>query len=126
MYSYFEGRFSEKMCTRQSQKVIWDMINTLFLMNVAVEFTLLLSFSTPKHMSMGSSAILSNFFEEQWTQNHSEHPLGLSCALFLTTFLKITTYTSTQISKQSQASLNPPLSPNIPLQILLADQQRFP
>ena len=24
-------RLSEKMCTRQSRKVIWDMINTLFL-----------------------------------------------------------------------------------------------
>ena len=28
---------SEKMCTRQSRKVIWDMINTLFLTTVAVE-----------------------------------------------------------------------------------------
>ena len=28
-----------KMCTQQSQKVIWDMINTLFLMTVPVEPT---------------------------------------------------------------------------------------
>ena len=27
----FRDRFSEKLCTRQSRKVIWDMINTLFL-----------------------------------------------------------------------------------------------
>ena len=26
----FRERLSEKMCTRQSRKVIWDMINTLF------------------------------------------------------------------------------------------------
>ena len=30
IYSYF-ARLSEKMCTRQSRKEIWDMINTLFL-----------------------------------------------------------------------------------------------
>ena len=38
IYSYF-ARLSEKMCTRQSRKVIWDMINTLFLTTVAVEPT---------------------------------------------------------------------------------------
>ena len=27
----FLERFSQKLCTRQSRKVIWDMINTLFL-----------------------------------------------------------------------------------------------
>ena len=27
----FRERLSEKMCTRQSRKVTWDMINTLFL-----------------------------------------------------------------------------------------------
>ena len=32
---------------------------------VAVEPTFLLSFSTRKHISMASRAILSNFFEEQ-------------------------------------------------------------
>ena len=30
---------SEKMCTRQPRKVIWDMTNTLFLTTVAVEPT---------------------------------------------------------------------------------------
>ena len=35
----FLGRLSEKMCTRQSRKVLWDMINTLFLTTVVVEPT---------------------------------------------------------------------------------------
>ena len=44
-------------------------------------------------MSMASSAILSNFFEEKWTQNHPQYLFGLSRALFPTTFLEITVYT---------------------------------
>ena len=38
----FRERLLEKMCTRQSRKVIWDMIDTIaiFLMTVAVEPTL--------------------------------------------------------------------------------------
>ena len=31
VYSYFEKRLSEKLRTQQSRKVIWDMLNTLFL-----------------------------------------------------------------------------------------------
>ena len=38
IYSNFEKGCREK-CTRQSRKVIWDMINTLFLATVAVEPT---------------------------------------------------------------------------------------
>ena len=38
---------------------------------------------------MNSCAILSNFFEEQWTQNHPQYLSGLSRALFPTTFLEI-------------------------------------
>ena len=30
-YSYFEDGCRKKLCTRQSRKVFWDMINTLFL-----------------------------------------------------------------------------------------------
>ena len=37
-------------------------------------------------------AILSNFFEEQWTQNHPQYLSGLSRALLLTIFLKIAVY----------------------------------
>ena len=43
-------------------------------------------------MSMASRAILSNFFEEQWTQNDPQY-LSLR-PLFPTTFLKIAVYTS--------------------------------
>ena len=42
---------------------------------------------------MASRAILSNFFEEQRTQNLPQYPSGLSCALFPTTFLEIAVYT---------------------------------
>ena len=35
----FRERLSGKMCTRQPRKVIWDMIDTLFLTTVAVEPT---------------------------------------------------------------------------------------
>ena len=31
IFQLFRERLSEKMCTRQSRRVIWDMINTLFL-----------------------------------------------------------------------------------------------
>ena len=40
---------------------------------VAVESSLLLSFSIRKHTSMASRAFLSNFFEEQWTQNRPKY-----------------------------------------------------
>ena len=46
---------------------------------------LLLSFSTRRYMSMTSPAILSNFFEKQWTQNHPQYLSGLSRALYPTT-----------------------------------------
>ena len=49
LYSYFQKRLSEKMCTRQSWKVIWDTINTLFLTLWLLNLLLLLSFSTRKH-----------------------------------------------------------------------------
>ena len=47
---------------------------------------LLHSFSTLKHQSVASRAVLLNFFEEQRTQNHSRYLSGLSRALFLTIF----------------------------------------
>ena len=40
-------------------------------------------------MSVASRAILSNFFEEQGTQNYPQYLSGLSRALFPTTFLEI-------------------------------------
>ena len=72
----FRERLLEKMCTRQSRKVIWDMINTLS------NLLLLLSFSIRQHTSMASRAILSNSLEEQWTQNYPQYLSGLSRAPF--------------------------------------------
>ena len=43
-------------------------------------------------MTVASRAILSNFFEEQWTQSHPQYLSGLSRALFSTTFLEIAVY----------------------------------
>ena len=60
----FRERLSEKMCTRQSRKVIWDMFNTLFLTLQQSNLLLLLSLSTRRHMSMASPAILSSFFQK--------------------------------------------------------------
>ena len=82
LYSYFEKRCRKKMCTRQSRMAIWDVTNTLFLTLWLSNLLLLLSFSTRKHMPMASCAFLSNFFEEQLTQNHP------------TTFLQIGVYGS--------------------------------
>ena len=60
---------------------------------VAVEPTFVVSFSTRKHKSsIASRDILSNFFEEQWTQNHPEYLSVLSRALFPKTFLGIDVY----------------------------------
>ena len=78
----FRERLSEKMCTRQSRKVIWDVINTLFLTLWLSNLLLLLSFSTHRHMSMASPAIVSNFFEKQWTQDHPCYISGVvACTL---------------------------------------------
>ena len=80
---------SEKMYTRESWKVILDMINPLFLAVWAVEPTFITSFA---NASMASCAILSNFFEEHWTQNHPQCLSRLSRALFPTNFLEIAVY----------------------------------
>ena len=65
------------------------MVNTLFLTLQLSNLLLLLSFSTHKHNSKASRAILLNFFEEQITQNHPQSLSGLSRALFPTTFFEI-------------------------------------
>ena len=55
---------------------------------------LLLSFSTRKHVSVASRAILSNVSEKQCTQNQPPYLSGLLRALFPTTFLEIAVYAS--------------------------------
>ena len=57
----FRERLSEKLCMRQSQKVIWDMINNLFLTLQLSNILLFLSFSNYNHKFMASSSILANF-----------------------------------------------------------------
>ena len=54
-------------------------------------------------MSMASPAILSNFFVEEWTQNHPQYLSGLLRALFPTTFLEIAVYG--HVLKYTQLSL---------------------
>ena len=87
----FRETLSGTMCTWHSRKVKWDMTNALFLTLKLTNLLLLLSFSTRKHKSMASSAILSNFFEEQW-KNHPQYLSGLSRAFSPTTFLEIAVY----------------------------------
>ena len=60
----FRERLSEKlMCTRQSRKVIWEMINTLRFWRLYLSnLLLLLSFSTRKHISMAFRTNSFNFF----------------------------------------------------------------
>ena len=101
-------RLSEKMCTRQSRKVLWDMINTLFLTLELSNLLLLLSFSTRKHISVASRATLSNFLEElEWTQNHLKYLSGWSRTLFPKTFLEVAVkcddlYRNAAISRRNQ------------------------
>ena len=100
-----QERLSEKMCTRQSRKVIWDLINTLFLTLYLLNLLLLLSFSIRKHRSMVSCAILSNFFEDKRTQNRPQYLSELSRALFPTTFLEIGVYNTFSISSRSRKKI---------------------
>ena len=56
---------------------------------------------------MASRVILSNFFEEQWTQNHPQYPSGLSRALFPTTFIEIAVYFPCECKTYFTAGLAP-------------------
>ena len=118
------------MGTRQSRKIIQDMINTRFLTLQLSKLLLLLSFSTRKHTYTASCAILSNFFEERRTQNHPQHLSGLPRALFPTTFLEIAVdYTGQggleMIPRRLFSPCNSPLSPFIALYSFLLYHQRF-
>ena len=77
------------MCTQKPRMAVWDMNNTRFLTLWLSNLLSCLSFSTGKHISMASSAILSIVFEKQLTQNHPQYLSGLSRALFPTTLLEI-------------------------------------
>ena len=83
IYSYFEKGCWKKMCTRQSRKVIWDMIDTLFLTTVALSnLLLLLSVSTRKHIFM---AFRANSFKFLWRTVNSKPPtmpFGIAACTF--------------------------------------------
>ena len=72
----------KKMCTWKSRKILWDMINTLFLALSMSNLLFLLSFSTHNYTPMASRAILSNFFEKQWTVKAPTIPFGLVACTF--------------------------------------------
>ena len=78
----FRERLSEKLCTWQSRKVIWDMINALFLTLQLSNLLLLLSFSTRKHMSMASRAILWHFFWKKVNSKSPTLPFGIVACTF--------------------------------------------
>ena len=78
----FWERLSEKMCMWQSQEVICDMINTLFLTLLLSKLLLLRSFSTCKCMSMAFCAILSNFIEKIVNSKSPAIPFGIVLCTF--------------------------------------------
>ena len=84
------------------------MTNTLFLIPQLSKLLLLLSFSTRKHTSTASCAILSNFFEERRTQNHPQYLSWLSRTLFPTTFLEIAVYACTCLHHSAHPPPPPP------------------
>ena len=94
----FRKRLSEKMCTRQSRKEMgydqYTVPNDFSCRTYFGCFPLAIANIT----SQTSRAILSNFFEEQCTQNHPQYPSGLSRTLFPTTFLEIAVYGYNPIS----------------------------
>ena len=71
VYSYFEKGCRKKMCTRQSRKVIWDMINTLFLTTVAVETNF---FTFLWHSQTYVRGLPCNSFKFLWRTGHSKLP----------------------------------------------------
>ena len=84
----FRERLSEKIRTRQSQKVIgiWSIHCSW---HCSCQTYVCCFFSALVNMSMASRVILSKFFDEQWIQSHPQYLSGLSRALFATAFLKI-------------------------------------
>ena len=77
------------MWARQSQKVIWDIHYCSWHRSRRTYFCYFpLAFTNIRPWPL-MPLDLSNFFEEQWTQNHPQYLSGLSCALFPTTFLEI-------------------------------------
>ena len=86
IYLLFRESLSERMCAQQSQKVMWDCSWHRSRRTYFCCFPLAFTNIRPWPLMPFN---LSNFFEEQWTQNHPQYLSGLSCALIPTTFLEI-------------------------------------
>ena len=67
----FRERLSEKMCTRQSPKKIWDMINTWFLTTAAVEHTFV---AFLEHSQRYVRGLKCHFFKFLWRTKHPKPP----------------------------------------------------
>ena len=90
MYTAISRKVVGKNCACDNPERQYGIWSTHFSWHSKLSnLLLLLSFSTRKHTSMASCAILTNFFEKPWTQNHPQYLSGLLCALFPTTFLEI-------------------------------------
>ena len=81
------------MCTRQSRKIIWDMINRLFLTTVAVEptFVAFLSHSQTHFHGLSCQFFQISLKKRELKTTHNAFD-KLSRALFPTTFLEIAVY----------------------------------
>ena len=82
----FRERLSEKVCTRQSRKVVWDMIDTLFLTIVTVEPTFV---AFRQHLQTHFHGLSCQFFQISLKNSElktTQCLSGLSDALFPTTF----------------------------------------
>ena len=82
------------MCTRKSQKVIWDISDT-----VAVDPTFVAFFSTGKHKFMASLAFFQISLKSR-AQNYPQYLSGLSRALFsdnLSRILRASIFKSTNL-----------------------------
>ena len=71
MHTAISKRLSEKMCTRQSPKKIWDMINTWFLTTAAVEHTFV---AFLEHSQTYVRGLQCHFFKFLWRTKHPKPP----------------------------------------------------
>ena len=72
----------KKMCTRQPRKVIWDMINTLFLTTVAVEPTLVTFHQDSRTHVRGLSCHSFKFLQRTGQTKPPTIPFGIVACTF--------------------------------------------
>ena len=86
----------KKMCTQQSWKVIWDMINALFLtLQLWIYFC-----STRKHTSKASRATLSDIFWRTVNSKPPTIPFGIVACTLPANCLEIALYRVTERAKR--------------------------